>query len=406
MSNPTILAERLMAYLKGELSGEELREIEERLSKDAELRQLVDDIRDKAYITREISKLQSFDVEKAWKNVASHDEKKANLSTPIAHHPSHFYRIAAAIALLIVGGALVWYMQYTKVTPPEISPEVLAAMQQSQQSGHVGANIENGGTKSETQGVRDAHQTEKDDEGNVTTHSPIPAAQDQFLLPPSISTEELLHAKRITTFHDKEFWLTLDDGTLVHLNYNTRVIYPEKFGRKTREVILDGEAYFMVAKDRSRPFIVHTPQGDVKVYGTEFYISTKADDTNNSSTTITLIKGSVGVTPSGGTEQRMLPGQQCSIINAQCSISATDIEPYVAWNQGVFVFEDCTLERLMNVLSQWYGYQVVFKDDKARRALFTGELDKYSSFRPVLEAISSVTDINFTIKENTIIIHK
>ena len=60
----------------------------------------------------------------------------------------------------------------------------------------------------------------------------------------------------------------------------------------------------------------------------------------------------------------------------------------------------------MNVLSQWYGYQVVFKDDKARRALFTGELDKYSSFRPVLEAISSVTDINFTIKENTIIIQK
>ena len=60
----------------------------------------------------------------------------------------------------------------------------------------------------------------------------------------------------------------------------------------------------------------------------------------------------------------------------------------------------------MNVLSHWYGYEVVFKDEKARQKKFTGELDKYSSFRPVLNAISSVTDINFTINGNTIVIQE
>ena len=327
---------------------------------------------------------------------------------PTTHHPS-LYRIAAAIVLLLVAGGLVWYTQYTKVTPPEISQEVLTAMQRSVQSGRAIQVSQDDASESKEQGARsekgNPSQAETE-EGNLSplTSYHLPLEEDF----------DLMAARRVTTYHNKEFWLTLDDGTLVHLNYNTRVIYPEKFGRKKREVILDGEAYFMVAKDRSRPFIVHTAGGDVKVYGTEFFISTKSDDTGNSSTrqlvnsstSITLIKGSVGVTPTGGTEQKMLPGQQCSILNAQCSRSDVDTEPYVAWNQGVYVFEDCTLERLMNVLSHWYGYEVVFKDEKARQKKFTGELDKYSSFRPVLNAISSVTDINFTINGNTIVIQE
>lgn len=92
------------------------------------------------------------------------------------------------------------------------------------------------------------------------------------------TVEQLLEARRITTYQDKEYWLTLDDGTLVHLNYNTRMVCPERFIDGTRDVILDGEAYFMVAHDSRHPFVVHTPQGDIRVYGTEFNVSTRDGD--------------------------------------------------------------------------------------------------------------------------------
>ena len=409
------ISQLLYNHAIGTITESERAELDQWVKERPERQEYINQASSPDFLEKEYRLLKDVDSHRALEQMRQRiRENGLSLTT---HHPSpltshhSFYRIAAAIALLLVAGGLVWYTQYTKVTPPEISQEVLAAMQRSQQSGRVGAmaapiDNEVATPHSVPKGATNAPSGNEAPSGVVGGASTSPLWEDE-------KGVDLLHAQRVTTYHNKEFWLTLDDGTLVHLNYNTRVIYPEKFGRKKREVILDGEAYFMVAKDRSRPFVVHTPSGDVKVYGTEFHISTKSDNTNNSSarpegalararTTITLIKGSIGVTPKSGSEIMMTPGQQCSLLNSQYSITEVDIEPYVAWNQGVYVFEDCTLERLMNVLSHWYGYEVIFKDEKARQKKFTGELDKYSSFRPVLDAISSVTDIRFTINGNTI----
>lgn len=83
-------------------------------------------------------------------------------------------------------------------------------------------------------------------------------------------TESSLRTKK-----DKEFWMVLDDGTYVHLNYNTTLIYPNHFVGSERKVKLKGEAYFIVANDsKKRPFIVETANGDVHDYGTEFNVNT------------------------------------------------------------------------------------------------------------------------------------
>ncbi|MBR5350016.1 MAG: FecR domain-containing protein, partial [Prevotella sp.] len=226
------------------------------------------------------------------------------------------WRVAAVLLVIIVGGAYWWYRDYTKVTPPEISQEVLAAIQTSKQVGKSEASketittdkvtdISSKGTFSEEilqqllERVNDEKTAVAKDD-NIEEHS---GDNDQSL--------ELL-----TTRHDKEFWITLDDGTLVHMNANSRIIYPEKFNRDNREVILHGEAYFMVSKDKSRPFIVHTLRGDVKVYGTEFNVNTRARDNSSKKrdcTSVVLVKGSVGVTPSEGKEYMLTPGQQIII---------------------------------------------------------------------------------------------
>ncbi|MBR1463232.1 MAG: FecR domain-containing protein [Prevotella sp.] len=396
-------------------------------------------------------------------------------------------RYAAAILVLVIDGAGIWYSQYTKVTPPEIPEAVQLAMQQSIQSGKQeaevlgvrGERLRVGelGSGMKIRGERIESGAGKQEQDISLTSHPSPLTTENLS---SLTKDQLLAAKRITTRHDKEFWLTLDDGTLVHLNYNTRLIYPEKFGRGDRNVILDGEAYFMVAKDKSRPFIVHTPNGDVKVYGTEFNVNTRAEVrgekirgekirgekirgeriesstgdgqqdksltshpsplTSKNTTSVVLVKGSVSVTPTGGKETMLKPGQQATVnvqssmpngqwstvngqwstangqsstvngqwstVNGQWStvnVTNVDVEPYVAWNTGTFVFDDCPLEQLMNVLSRWYGYEAQFDKEETKQITFTGELDKYSSIDMVMNAINRVTGIRITMNKGKII---
>ncbi|MBR1401935.1 MAG: DUF4974 domain-containing protein [Prevotella sp.] len=360
---------------------------------------------------------QRLDVDKAWAKLVE-NEKTSSEKAEVrgekleVRRMRNLLKYAAAILVLIIAGAGYWYSQYTKVTPPEIPEAVQLAMQQSIQSGKQEAEVL--GVRGEKiRGERIESGAGKQEQDISLTSHPSPLTPENLS---SLTKDQLLAAKRITTKHDKEFWLTLDDGTLVHLNYNTRLIYPEKFGRGDRNVILDGEAYFMVAKDKSRPFIVHTPNGDVKVYGTEFNVNTrtevrgehKQDKSLTATTTVVLVKGSVSVIPTGGKETMLKPGQQAT-VNGQWStvnVENVDVEPYVAWNEGKFSFRNWQLERIMDVLSRWYGYSVEYRDSSIRQLTFSGNFNRYEKIRPTMDFISEVAGLKIEIKQNKIIIEK
>ena len=296
---------------------------------------------------------------------------------------SPLFRIAAALVLLIVGGTF-WYREHTRVTPPVVSEAVELAMQQSAEKGLQGAVVVSGNGQKKVVTTQELTRYHVDDD----------------------FAEQLAEARRITTYQDKEYWVTLDDGTLVHLNYDSRLIYPEKFGDR-RDVILEGEAYFMVAKDKSRQFVVHTPQGDVKVYGTEFNVNTRSkggDGNDNGGLSVVLVKGSVSFTPARGKEQMLTPGQELSIVNAQLSINEVDTVPYVAWNEGKFFFEEWPLERIMEVMARWYGREVEFKSDDIKQLKYSGNFDRYEDIHPTMEAIEAITGLKITINPKQIII--
>lgn len=311
------------------------------------------------------------------------------------------WRVAAVLLVLFAGGVYWWYRDYTKVTPPEISQEILAAIETSNH-----------------QGKNDAHQETITTSADFTKTSKGTFSDEiiQDLLnlsgsdKQSASSTEGQQYELSTTYHDKEFWMTLDDGTLVHMNADSRIIYPEKFNRSSREVILQGEAYFMVAKDKSRPFIVHTQQGDVKVYGTEFDINTRARDNSSKKrdcTSVVLVKGSVGVTPSEGKEYMLTPGQQIIIKDHSNSpyISKADLRPYVAWNTKKFDFEDYPLEGLMEIIYRWYHLDYVINDPSITNTLVSGSISRYDTIEPLLHAISKITGYEVQIKDNTIYIN-
>ena len=296
---------------------------------------------------------------------------------------SPLFRIAAALVLLIVGGTF-WYREHTRVTPPVVSEAVELAMQQSAEKGLQGAVVVSGNGQKKVVTTQELTRYHVD---------------DNF-------AEQLEEARRITTYQNKEYWVTLEDGTLVHLNYNSRLIYPEKFGDR-RDVILEGEAYFMVAKDKSRQFVVHTPQGDVKVYGTEFNVNTRSkggDGNDNGGLSVVLVNGSVSFTPARGKEQMLTPGQELSIVNAQLSINEVDTAPYVAWNEGKFFFEEWPLERIMEVMARWYGREVEFKSDDIKQLKYSGNFDRYEDIHPTMEAIEAITGLKITINPKQIII--
>lgn len=309
----------------------------------------------------------------------------------------HYLKYAAAVLVFVVGGAVLWYSQYTKVTPPEITESVQLAMRQSQECGKNAAEVEYTSV--------DVSKTEENDLVGVILgrEDKNISGDNQSGYQTTITKEDLLAASRITTRHDKEFWLTLDDGTVVHLNYNTRLIYPEKFGRGDRNVILDGEAYFMVAKDKSRPFIVHTMQGDVRVYGTEFYVNTRA---KNNAMEVALVKGSVGVRPVSGRELQLIPGEQAIVAGPLLSVKKTDVEQFIAWNEGKFAFQEWKLERVMEVLSRWYGYKVEYQSEGVRQEIIDGYFSRYSNLRSTLDGLEAALDIKITIDNQTIIINK
>ncbi len=397
----------LYKYATGSLSESEKTELEAWVEARPERRIFLERLSSPQWLETDYRRQKGIDVEKAISEmktrislsdnseqidmqVASGKEQKTgeilgNRPSLFSVFSSQLWKVAAVLVLLIVGGTF-WYREHTRVTPPTISEEVQTAMQLSRKSGRAAAKVEavnNQQSSPVTQEVRQLYHVD-----------------EQF-------AEQLAEAKRITTYQDKEYWVTLEDGTLVHLNYNSRLIYPEKFGDR-RDVILDGEAYFMVAKDKNRQFVVHTPQGDVKVYGTEFWVNTRADAQASQPSTVSyqlaLVSGSISFTPANGKEAMLKPGQELSIVNSQLSITDVDTAPYVAWNTGNFVFDDCPLEQLTDVLARWYGMKVRFYSDSSRHILFTGILSRYADVMTSLESISAVANVEITIEGNTIIV--
>ncbi len=199
---------------------------------------------------------------------------------------------------------------------------------------------------------------------------------------------------QLTTGAGNEFWVTLDDGTIVHLNYNTKLKFPAHFASDSRTVYLEGEAYFKVAEEKGRPFMVVTADAVVKEYGTEFSVNTNKGEC----TEVALTKGRISIIKDSK-EYPISVGEVAEVTKTHINIAKTDLSPNVSWNSGEFVFRNCDLERLMEVLEQWYGLTVKIESDDLRHMKFSGNIDKYGEADHLLHAIGKVTGLDI-VKHN------
>ena len=200
-----------------------------------------------------------------------------------------------------------------------------------------------------------------------------------------------------------EFMLTLTDGTKIWLNAQSTLKYPVTFDQDKRVVELTGEAYFEVFHDESRPFEVISGDQTLRVLGTSFNINYYPEENEIIST---LVEGKISINTSGGPQAILSPGDQAIYKPEQQSLEKQQVNTqyFIAWKNGLFYFQDKSLDHIMKVLSRWYEIEVFYDNPKKQNIRFTGALKRYESFKEVIDLIELTDDVKFTIKENVIII--
>lgn len=200
-----------------------------------------------------------------------------------------------------------------------------------------------------------------------------------------------------------EYRIELADGTKVHLNAESELKYPVAFAAGRREVKLQGEAWFEVAKDEACPFYVLTDDIQIRVYGTAFNINTHGIRTVQT----VLVEGNIGIKgKEAGEELKIFPGQLAEYDREQCRIQIKEVDTrqYTAWREGIFYFDDETLEDILNELARWYDMELFFYSRKIKELHFTGHLSRYEDIRKILSTITESTGVVFDIDKKTIIV--
>lgn len=202
-----------------------------------------------------------------------------------------------------------------------------------------------------------------------------------------------------------QYQLRLSDGTKVWLNAASSIRFPTAFTGKERQVEITGEAYFEVAQDAYKPFIVTVRNMQVMVLGTQFNVNAYSDETVIKTT---LVEGKVKVQSlnSQGNSDVMTPGQQIQLEkNGQMKlIRDADVSEEVAWKNGLFVFHNDDLPAIMRRLARWYKVEVAYKNSKVPVSHFTGAIRRQENISKVLNMLELTGGANFDIEGRTIIV--
>ncbi|MDN5287902.1 MAG: FecR protein [Mucilaginibacter sp.] len=207
----------------------------------------------------------------------------------------------------------------------------------------------------------------------------------------------------ITTPRGGQYQVVLEDGTKIWLNAASSIRFPQAFTGKDRQVELTGEAYFEVAKNKTKPFIVQANGTQVQVLGTHFNINAYSDDAD---VTTTLLEGSVRMA-SGNSAVMLTPGQQ-GIANKNgqpIQVSKADVEEITAWKNGFFVFHDENIMNIMKQVSRWYDVDVEYQNN-VQNSEFGGTISKYKNITELLDIMALTRTIHYKIEGRRVIIMK
>ena len=203
--------------------------------------------------------------------------------------------------------------------------------------------------------------------------------------------------------YGKRSFLTLRDGTKVWINSGTEVRFPVNMEGKERSIYVDGEIYIEVAKDKERPFYVHTSGFDVRVYGTKFNVTSYKEKS------VVLVEGSVSVCSKEETKEKEVkeiflhPDQMYHTTNRGPMITHVNALQYITWKDGIWQFTSESLESIALRLSRYYGVDI-HCDEKTAVKSCTGKLILFDDVDKTLRIIEEIFGVRYETNQNEIII--
>ncbi|PWG81965.1 FecR family protein [Pararcticibacter amylolyticus] len=201
----------------------------------------------------------------------------------------------------------------------------------------------------------------------------------------------------LSTAKGESVMISLADGSKVWLNAGSSLEFPASFkSLPSRKIAISGEAYFEVAKDARHPFIVLTPQQEIKVLGTHFNVRSYQGEQESA----TLIEGSVAVTCNNSC-QVLRPGQRAVPTHGGLKVLDADTSLAVAWKNSMIMFEREPIRNIMNVLGRWYNVNVKYSGEPVTET-YTGSIPSSESLSEVLKMLEKSGGVEFEIKGKTI----
>jgi len=213
----------------------------------------------------------------------------------------------------------------------------------------------------------------------------------------------------LTIPYGKTFHLVLSDGTKIHLNAGSSLKYPVKFIHgKERQVFLEGEAFFDVAKDAKHPFIVNSNKLNIRVLGTSFNINSYPEDDNINTV---LVEGSVSIYPEdesykNNTSSLLKPGYKASWNKnkKEINLDKVDTNIYTAWTKGKLIFLDMPFKNIRKKLERKYNVKIINNNEILENNTYNAVFD-IETIEQVLETLNENFPIEYKIIENQITIY-
>lgn len=376
------IARLIAGSVAGELSEEDRAELDRWRSASPENARLYAGLLDDARRAKAYELYLSFDSRVTFADVMARSRKQARRKTFL-----RMSRYAAALCIFAVAGAAV-YLQLRPQCPAAVENTVWLVLPDGRTL-DLGSVEEVADIGLPSGAVVDGH-------GALTYRAEtMLMAEENF----PVAEEEMIYHELVVG-RQKEYRVTLPDGTRVQLNSDSRLRYPAGLRGEQRKVALAGEAFFLVARSEDTPFVVDAGLYEITVLGTEFNVSNYSDDPKSRTV---LVSGEVSIRHlETGEEFRLHPDQSFVMETSGHAPHVEDVDAsrYTAWKEGQFRYYEERLEVIMNMIGRCYDIEVEYKEESLKDLQISLFADRYASIDPLLQIFNEHGRINVRINKN------
>jgi ferric-dicitrate binding protein FerR (iron transport regulator) len=216
------------------------------------------------------------------------------------------------------------------------------------------------------------------------------------------TNEGKIEMHTLSTPRGQDFKVILADGTAVWLNAESRLIYPSRFDDAERTVTLHGEAYFKIAGDAERPFVILTDNIQTRALGTELNVRNYAVHDVH----VTLINGRAEVRSKQTAQYtKLLPGEDAHLTDdGSLDVKKVDLDAFIYWKEGYLYFDNVPLADVIQGLGRWYNVNIVFDNKEAMSFRVRYFCDRRDTLEQAVTLLNKMKKIKVELVDNTIII--